>query len=119
LRVRGTFDCRTGVEFYRHPLFGQGRGLDLSGRGYEYAGFAPKSADGSTRYGVEIEMQVLEEDLRRLPRIPPVEARETIKEIQDILPRLQKMLVWYAPQDEVADRAKRPIFGSLSMPWTA
>lgn len=83
-------------------------GLVYLDAGYEYAGFDPASANGSTRYGVEIEMNTLEEDLRRLPRIPPTQARETIKEIQDILPRLQRMLAWYAPQDAVADRAARP-----------
>ncbi len=87
---------------------GKVAGLIYLDAGYEYAAFDPKFADGSTRYGVEIEMHTLEEDLRQLPRIPPQQARETIKEIQDILPRLRKLLAWYAPQDEVADRAARP-----------
>jgi pimeloyl-ACP methyl ester carboxylesterase len=86
---------------------GKVAGLIYLDAGYEYAAFDPKTANGSTRYGVEMEMTTLEEDLRRLPRIPPDQARETIKEIQNIMPRLQKMLVWYAPQDEVADRAAR------------
>ena len=89
----------------RYP--GKVAGLVYLDAGYEYAAFDSKFADGSTRYGVEMEMTTLEEDLRRLPRIPPEQAREKIKEIQDILPRLQKMLAWYAPQDEVADRAAR------------
>jgi pimeloyl-ACP methyl ester carboxylesterase len=86
---------------------GKVAGLIYLDAGYEYAAFDPKFADGSTRYGVEIEMHTLEEGLRRLPRIPPDQAREVIKEIQNIMPRLQKMLTWYAPQDEVADRAAR------------
>ena len=83
-------------------------GLIYLDAGYEYAAYDPKHADGSTRYGVEMEMYTLQDDLRRLPRVPPDQARALIAEIQEIMPRLQKLLKSYAPQDAVADRAARP-----------
>ncbi|HMH64448.1 MAG TPA: alpha/beta hydrolase [Rhizomicrobium sp.] len=90
----------------RHPE--KVAGLIYLEAGYEYSFFNAKFADGSTRYGVVVDMDVLRHDLQHLSSTPPAEARALIGEIQQIMPRLQKTLRWYAPQDEVADRAARP-----------
>lgn len=90
----------------RHP--DRISGLVYLDAGYEYAAYSSKFADGSTRYGVEIERNTLRRDLERLSSAPPAQARQIIAEMQEIMPRFTKLLNSYAPQDEVAARAANP-----------
>jgi non-heme chloroperoxidase len=90
----------------RHPE--QVAGLIYLDAAYEYAFYNEKLADGSTRYGADVAIATVQRGLRHLSSTPPSDAKVLIAELQDSMPKLWEMLRSYAPQDEVADRAKRP-----------
>jgi non-heme chloroperoxidase len=90
----------------RHPE--KVTGLIYLDAAYEYAFYNEKLADGSTRYGSDVAIATVQRGLRRLSSAPPSEAAALIVELRDAMPKLANMLRSYGPQDEVADRAKRP-----------